>query len=263
MDGSACGSLSAAYAAAASGDTVLVSAGSYGPQTLPAGTKTLTIRNAPGATPVLSTTMVEASNITLAGLKIERNHDTGPYLATLEARGANNTYDGIDVNTKNMHARQGIGARGSNNTFRNGSSYNVTDEKAAWISGNNITVDHFDFYNVYQVGAEVHNECAYVIGANGFTIRNSRFWNCATMALYITRGSWYGAPPWGNVLIENNFFGHSTMGSGWHYYGLLFSGALAYDGADPQQLQRSGTTLSRTRSPSKTSHPHRCQRVGR
>jgi hypothetical protein len=210
----------------------LVAAGNYGPQTLPSGTKTLTIRNAPGATPVLSTTMVQASNITLAGFKIERNHDTGTYTATLEALGANNTFDGIDVNTKNT-VRQGIHADGNNNTFRNGSSFNVTDEKAAWISGSNITVDHFDFYNVYQVGAGVHNECAYVINADGFTIRNSRFWNCATMALYLTRGSWYGAPPWGNVLIENNFFGHSTLGgSGWHYYGLLFSGALTYDGAN-------------------------------
>jgi hypothetical protein len=36
------------------------------------------------------------------------------------------------------------------------------------------------------------------------------------------------------VTIENNVFGHSTdtgREDSWHYYGFVFSGALAYDGA--------------------------------
>ena len=72
-----------------------------------------------------------------------------------------------------------------------------------------------------------------MINAPGFIIRNSRFWQCPTMALMFTRGSWYGAPPWGNVLVENNVFAHSTdiNPNSWHYYGLLFNAALAYDGA--------------------------------
>ena len=95
-----------------------------------------------------------------------------------------------------MPLRQGINANGSNNVFKNGSTYNVTDEKGAWISGTNVTVDNFDFYNTYVTQSEVHNECAYVINAPGFIIRNSRFWQCPTMALMFTHGSWYGAPPW-------------------------------------------------------------------
>ena len=233
-DAQSCAGLAAAYNAAASGDTIVVTAGVYGPQVLRPGTKKLTIRNAPGVVPVLGTTIVEASNITLIGFKVERNDAHDDLIATLEARGANNIFDGVHVNTKNVYGRQGIHARGNNNTFRNGSTYNVTDEKGAWISGNNVTFDNFNFYNTYATASHIHNECAYVIGANGFTIRNSKFWRCPTMALYLTRGSWYGAPPWGNVTVENNVFGHSTdtgRDDSWHYYGFVFSGALSYDGA--------------------------------
>jgi chitodextrinase len=233
VDAQACGSLSAAYGAASAGDTIMVGAGTYGRQVVPSGSKALTIRNAPGTTPVLGSTTVNASNVTMIGFKIQRNDDPGSTTATLEMLGDNLVFDGVDVDTKNMPERQGIQAAGNNNTFKNGSTYNVTDEKGAWISGANNTFDNVDFYNVYVTRDTVHNECAYVINADGFTIRNSKFWNCPTMDLYITRGSWYGAPPWGNVLVENNVFGHSRMpgGTEWHYYGFLLSGALSYDGA--------------------------------
>ena len=93
-------------------------------------------------------------------------------------------------------------------------------------------------------GTEVHNECIFS-QSPGLTIRNSTFVNCATMDLFIIRGDWWGQPTYGGVTLENNVFGHSTNGSGWHYYGVYFSNGSF-------QNHRSSTTRSRTPSPSST-----------
>jgi hypothetical protein len=242
-----CASVSYAYGKALAGDTttIQVAAGTYGRQVVPSGNKSVIIQNASGTTPVFGTVTVNASGITLKGINIQRNDD--PSNATLEALGSNNTFDGVNVDSKNARLKQGIYAAGAGNIFKNGSSFNISDEKAALVTGQNITIDNFKFYDAIYTGQPdssgglVHMECIYAIGADGLTIRNSRFWNCAVMDLMFTRGSWYNAPPWGNVLIENNVFEHSTLGTGqtpadWHYYGVDFNGAMNCSAnADPQQ----------------------------
>src|SRR5688500_6966322 len=102
VDAQACVSADAAYGAASNGDTILVREGTYGRQVIRSGTKAATIRNGTGATPVCGTTRVDASNLTLSGIDVERNDDPGAYVATLEVNGANNTFDGVDVNSKFM-----------------------------------------------------------------------------------------------------------------------------------------------------------------
>jgi hypothetical protein len=238
VDARACGSLSAAYGAARPGDRVLVMAGRYGRQVLPAGKKKLTIRNAPGARPVLGTTSVEASNITLAGVTVRRDDDPGSSVATLDVKGGNNTFDRVHVNTRNMQGRQGIGAHGDRNTFKNGSTFNVVDEKGALVGGSHVAFVNFDFHDVRVTGSEVHNECVYSNGPN-LTVRRSHFWKCPTMDLFITRGTWWNQPAYGGVTIENNVFEHSTMegADSWHYYGLLFGGQLSEGGAPIRDLK--------------------------
>ena len=215
-----------------------MTAGTYGRQVLPAGTKRLTVRNAAGARPVFGTTTVEASNVTLVGITIRRNDDPGPNIATLEAKGSNNTFDRVHVNSKFMPRRQGIYAHGDNNVFKNGSTFNVVDEKGALVSGSRITFVNFKFHDVRVTGSAVHNECVYSSGPN-LTVRRSHFWNCPTMDLFITRGTWWNQPAYGGITIENNVFEHSTMeepGS-WHYYGLLFGGQLREGGAPLTNLK--------------------------
>ncbi len=231
-DAKACRDLTSAYNIAASGDTLMVKRGTYGRQVLPGGSKRLTIRNAPGTRPVFGTTTVNASNIKLIGVTIRRNDDPGPHTATLEAEGANNTFDRVHVNTRNMSARQGIAASGDNNIFKNGSTFNVVDEKGALVAGTRVTFVNFDFHDVRLTNSAVHNECVYSNGPQ-LTVRRSRFWRCSTMDLFITRGNWWNQPPYGGVTIENNVFEHSTMEDrdSWHYTGLVLSGSLAYDGA--------------------------------
>jgi hypothetical protein len=221
VDGQACAGVSAAYRAAAAGDTITVTAGSYGHQVVPAGTKQLTIRNAAGATPVFGTTTISASDIRFSGIRIQRTDDPGSDIATLSVFGANDTIDGVDVDTKNAPLRQGIAASGDNNTFKNGSTYNVVDEKGALVSGSYNTFDNFDFHDVLLTDPLVHNECVYSNGPN-LTVKNSHFWTCATMDLFITRGDWWGQAVYGGITIINNVFEHSTMETpgSWHYYSL-------------------------------------------
>jgi hypothetical protein len=183
-------------------------------------------------TPVFGTTLIDASNITFVGIKIVRNDDPGSVAATLEAKGNNNTFDGVNVDSKYMltgstTGRQGIHAEGDNNVFKNGSTYNVVDEKGALVGGTNVTFDNFDFHDVLVTDSGVHNECVYSNGPN-LTIKNSRFWNCATMDLFITRGDWWGQPLYGNITLINNVFAHATMeGAGsWHYYSLGINGGI-------------------------------------
>lgn len=238
VDRRACGSVGAAYRAASARDTVMLRAGTYGRQVVPGGTKRVTIRNAPGTRPVLGTTTVNASNITLVGVTIRRNDDPGPNTATLQANGANNRFIRVRVNTKFMPVRQGIAAHGDRNVFRSGSTFNVVDEKGALVGGRHVTFVNFNFHDVRVTGSSVHNECVYSDGPN-LTVRRSHFWNCATMDLFITRGDWWGQPAYGGVTIENNVFEHSTMEGlrSWHHYGLLFGGQLAFDGAPLHNLK--------------------------
>ena len=184
VDAQACGSADTAYAAAANGDTILVREGTYGRQVIRGGTKSVVIRNASGASPVFGTTRVDASNLTISGIDVERNDDPGPYVATLEVNGANNTFDGVDVNSKFMssaeNGRQGINNAGDRNLYRNGSTFNVVDDKGALIGGTGVTFDNFAFHDVRVSNPLVHNECAFSL-APSLTIRNSHFWNCATL----------------------------------------------------------------------------------
>jgi Calcineurin-like phosphoesterase len=234
VDAQACASVASAYDAASSGDRVVVTAGSYGRQVVPAGTKRLTIKNAAGARPVFGTTTVDGSNITLVGVSIVRTDDPGPFTATLEANGSDNVFDAVTVDSKFMetpgttHGRQGIFARGDNNVFRNGSTSNVVNDKGAMVGGNNVTFDNFDFHDVRVTDPAVHNECVYSLGPN-LTVRNSHFWHCATMDLFITRGDWYGQPLYGGVTLINNVFEHANMETGfesWHYYSLGINGGV-------------------------------------
>lgn len=236
VDARTCGSTTAAYAAASAGDTIAVRAGTYGRQVIPSGSKRLTIRNARGATPVFGTTKVDASNIALTGIKIQRNDDPGPFVATLEVNGANNTLDRVNVDSRFMrtpvNGRQGILNVGDHNVFKNGSTYNVVDDKGALIGGKGVTFDNFDFHDVRASNELVHNECAYSLGPN-LTVKNSHFWNCATMDLFIERGTWFGQPLYCCLTLENNVFEHSTQVSqgSWHYY------SLGVHGGDVQEMR--------------------------
>jgi hypothetical protein len=200
----ACASLRYAYGQSVDGDRISLEAGVYGPQVVPNGSKQVVVQGAPGN-------------------KVRK----------LDNHASNITFDGVDVDagmtTPNGAAFENhVGPGGINVTFMDGRIGNVVDQKGALLGGPrnarpvNTVIDNVVFHDVVQKRPEVHNECVFS-ETPGLTIRNSTFTGCATMDLFIVRGDWWGQPPYGHVTLENNVFGHSVNGSGWHYYGLYWS----------------------------------------
>jgi hypothetical protein len=189
-----CASLGYAYGRAGAGDVIAVAPGRYGPQQVPDGTKAVTFQAAPGSS--LAALYSDASNVVFDGFDIDGNFAK-------------------DLGFHNSGA--------ANATFRNGRIGNITDEKGALITGPNFTFDNVVFHDVIVTDGSVHNECIYALDVNGLTIRNSHFYNCATMDVFFTYGTWWNPKPpsYGNITLENNIFEHSTKaGGGWHYYSV-------------------------------------------
>lgn len=193
------GSLTAAYNAAVPGDVIELYTGLYGVWTTPSGSKTVTVRAAAGAKPVLRQLDSNANNITFDGLSIDANNakPPNPNMALFETGGQ------------------------SNITFRNGSIGNVVDQKGALLGGNvdpaplGIVIDNVRFWNVRPVGSDVHNECIYLM-APGTVIKNSTFeGTCGnTGAILTQRGSWWGQQPWNGITFTGNTFARQLYDHG-------------------------------------------------
>jgi hypothetical protein len=200
-----CHSMAYAYSHAGGGDTIAVAAGRYGEQRIPGGSKAVRFQ---GNGAVLHGLDNEADNVTFAGLAIDMGYDKAP--------GFHN-------------------GNATNVTFRDGTIGRVTDEKGALITGRNFTFDNVIFHDVLVTDDEVHNECVYALDVTGMTVRNSHFYNCATMDLFFTYGTWWNPqpPPYTDVTIENNVFEHSTRPNPgeWHYYSLYIGWTA--DGGGP------------------------------
>jgi hypothetical protein len=205
-DATACGSLAAAYSAAVSGDVVGVRDGSYGIQkfaggyqsTQPSGTKTLTFKGNSTGVPFSDTTTC-----------------LGPNFLQIHFGSPNLTFDGINTDANNTKT---TGATFENNgdpfTFKNGCIGDVKDEKGTLPTGENHTAtnhmifDNVYFHDVHIVTDGVHNECMWAGVPNYMEVRNSRFFNCATMDIFFTYPDYWNPlpPPYGNVTLENNYF---------------------------------------------------------
>jgi hypothetical protein len=191
-----CATFRYAFGRSAGGDVVTVAAGVYGAQTVPSGSKAVTFRGA-------------------GGVKVRE----------LDNSADNVTFNRIDVDAA-FATSAGFENHGASGvTFKNASIGNVIDEKGALVSGPRFTFDNVLFHDVIVTDPQVHNECVYAIVVPGFTVRNSRFFECATMDLFFTYGDWWSPlpPAYGNVTVENNVFGHTTMDTpgDWHYYSLV------------------------------------------
>ena len=166
---------------------------------MPSGTKTVTFKGGPGV--IVRQLISDASNVTYDGVEVD-------------AGGVKTTWAALELH--------GDGA-----TFKNSRVGNVVDEKGLLVTGDNHTVDNVEFHDAVLRTDGVHMECIYAIGVQGFTIRNSRFHDCAVMDLFFTYGSWWSPQPpsYGNVTIENNVFSHSegSNNSGWNYYSLYIA----------------------------------------
>jgi hypothetical protein len=230
-----CRTLAHAYSVAALGDTVELAAGSYPAETIPwlAGKDTapagcyedlyhggadtgscVTFRPAAGAA------------VSIAGLTVQ-----GRYVQVRDLA-LHAFYVGINSNTTTHQAHDVI--------FRNVDSYSTNNSATGWyITGASrvsviggayggaidhsfdikacyqcasnpqyIYVDGVTFRDMYRSQNGVHTECSHVFGANYYTLRNSRFINCAIFDVFLNNNT-DSTPALHDILIENNFFGRT------------------------------------------------------
>jgi hypothetical protein len=223
-------SLAAAYAASADGDVIELAGGDYPAQTLASGSKAVTVRAAAGQTPDLEELTSGVSGATIEGLKLRRLHITG----------GRSVYQRLDIDGR-FAQQLTLEHSGGDSILRDSRVGNVTDEKGAIVGESGFTIDNVTFHDVLVTDSSVHNECIYATGAEGLTVRNSRFYNCATMDLFFT--NWAGGPDYGDVTLENNVFEHSTMETpgSWHYYSLYVAETGPGGGALTNWVVRNNT----------------------
>ena len=213
-DSQACDSLQSAWNAAHSGDTVNIAAGTYGRQTLGAGTKKVTFRAAGSQRPKFGQLVSAASNVTFRRITIEergidRSGPCGFSNAVLHPCGADEVFDnvivdGLNTPGTNVHAIRGVGDRF---VLKNSEIRDIVDNKGFEGGSNGMVIENNYWHDIKLVTPGVHNECMYVDGGSGAVIRDNRFIKCPTMALFFT--NYNGGPPYKDILVENNVFGHT------------------------------------------------------
>jgi hypothetical protein len=214
VDAQACSSLQAAWSAAHSGDTVDIAPGTYGRQTLNGGTKKITFRAEGSQRPRLGQLISAASNLTFRSIAIEeRGVDLGGPCgfgnAVLLPCGSDQIFDNVIVDGLNTHGTSVHAIRGVGDRFvlRNSEIRNIVDNKGFEGGSNGMVIENNYWHDISLVTPGVHNECMYVDGGSNAIIRGNRFVKCPTMALFFT--NYNGGPPYSNVLVEDNVFGHT------------------------------------------------------
>ena len=86
----------------------------------------------------------------------------------------------------------------------------MVDEKGALVTESGIVFDNVVFHDVVLRTAGVHNECIWAGVPEGMVVRNSTFTNCAVMDIFFKYPDYWSPlpPPYGNVTLEGNTFGH-------------------------------------------------------
>jgi hypothetical protein len=220
-DAKACESMQAAYAAAQAGDVVVVRPGSYPAQAFGGVRDPVTGNTTPAP---------HDRRVTFVG---DPSRPSRVKLYQLHFGGDDVTVDGFDVDSRGEDPGPAAGAAletdgGSRNTtVRHSRIGNIDCQKAVTAGGDGsdpqpatigLTFDDVVFHDVTtkENPAGCHNECIKV-EAQGITIRNSTFRNCATMSISLGYGDHYGMGPYCCVTLVNNVVAHNTdADDGWH-----------------------------------------------
>jgi chitodextrinase len=201
-----CRSLDRAYHVAAPGELVEVAGGTYPLQTINAdGTKTsstdVVFQPAAGATATLAgVSFAGARHLTLQGF-----HLSGWW---------GESAGGVaDVTMRDIVSSAGFEISGADSVSVIGGSYGPVFGTLGAAPYNhvgggstNTLIDGVYFHDFTRSSSDVHMECLHVSSADGLTIRNSRFFNCAVFDIFLT---YWSGPVTRNITIENNFFDRS------------------------------------------------------
>jgi chitodextrinase len=225
-----CRSFDRAYRVASPGQTVELSGGTYGGQTINAdSSKTsatdVLFRPATGATVVVS------GEVSVYGDHIElRDMKFGGWKTFLGTDDV--TFRNIETAHLFIWSSSNISVMGGSvGVLNQKTSYdsNVTSASGSSMPPTNILIDGVWFHDWIDVdpGQANHIECLQVGSGVNVTIRNSRFERCGTHDIFIRswgtlNGSYH---PLRNWVIENNFFGETSDG----FYAIQFVDDMAPD----------------------------------
>jgi hypothetical protein len=217
-----CRSFNRAYRVAQPGQQVSVAAGSYAGETIAydaakAGAgKRVVIAPAAGATVTVSGQLtVLAQHLELRDMQIKSIY------AGVNGSNVSQTQQASDLVFRNLDLTGLIGRGLQGLLWTGGSVGGVTNAAAGAVQlsdcyqcsypAQNITIDGVYFHDVirdqngYNQG--IHTECLHLWGGIAYvTVRNSRFYNCAIMDMFVEN---YATGSSGNVhdiTVENNFF---------------------------------------------------------
>jgi hypothetical protein len=107
----------------------------------------------------------------------------------------------------------------------------ISEDPGSRIAPRNILIDGVSFHDWWRPpNTDYHTECLQIGAGVNVTVRNSRFWNCATHDIFIRS--------WGDInggvhelrswTIENNFFAKTLDG----FYAIQFVNDLGFSNAD-------------------------------
>jgi hypothetical protein len=226
-----CQSFDRAYHVAKPGQVVGVAAGSYPSQKITAdGTKhapAVVFAPSPSGEIRVANLTVEGSDVELDDLTIAGIWYVGVNSSSLTQ--AEQPHDVVlrDVSASNFFIT------GASDVSVLGGRIGPTVDNAAQIKGcyqcryapQNITIDGVTFHDFKRATAGQHMECLHVYPAQSLTIRNSRFFNCALMDVFLSNFGQGGDLR--DITIENNLFDAPGSHGGAldkGYYGLAFEG---------------------------------------
>ncbi len=202
-----CLSFNRAYRIAAPGQVVEVAGGSYGAQTIGAdASKTsgsdVVFRPAAGASVTVTSFDLHASHLELRDIR----YTSSPFLRTWR--------DVDDVTFRNLTGPM-FTVMGSSNVSFLGGSFGPVDNRYSSVQSEgandakvatNVLFDGVTIHDYRMTDGSSHVDCLHVFGANGLTVRNSRFQNCEAFAILFTKIPNSSVPTPTNVTLENNFF---------------------------------------------------------
>ncbi len=228
-DAAACASLNAAYQAAAAGDLVLVTTGTYQDQSInpksSAASPAVVIEAAAGATVTVKELQITAAWLTLRNMTVMPVAGRGENDKIIDINHGTRhlTFDNVDLDGRINGVRQvrdGLGISGDTDyvTVRNSDICCIQDHKLIQIQtyGTSIQNRHLTFsgntiHDDPQSSSTVHLECLWLEGISDFVLEGNHFWDCALNAIIANadEGGTYA-----NWTIINNVFEDADAGVG-------------------------------------------------
>jgi hypothetical protein len=224
-----CRTFDRAYHVAVPGQTVIAAAGSYPSQTITSDSSKV----APAVIFVPSSVgAVSLSNLTIMGSYVDVRNliITGVWYVGTSSTVPQSAQPHHVALRKVSAARFFI--NGASNVSVLGGSVGPTVDQSAQIRScylcgydpQNILIDGVTFHDFTRATSGVHMECLHVYPAQGLTIRNSRFLNCAVFDLFLANFGDGGDLR--DITLENNVFDRpgshaDSLSAG--YYAVMFN----------------------------------------